>query len=87
MMNIERLSPVSRDLLRQALPDGELVNVLYRDGSRVESGFARERRCFALGERGWLSFLGWEGEPADREACVSRWALTGEAQAALAAAH
>ena len=83
-MDIERLTPISQDLLRQALPEGELVNVLYRDGSRLETGFARERRCFALGERGWLSFLGWEGEPGDGDECVSRWALTGEAQAALA---
>ena len=85
-MDVERLSPVSRDLLRQALPGGQLVNVLYRDGSRLEGGFERERRCFALGERGWLSFLGWDGQPADACDCQSRWGLTDEAQALLAAA-
>jgi hypothetical protein len=84
MMNIERLSPVSRDLLQQALPGGQLVNVLYRDGSRLETGFLRERRCFALGERGWLSFMGWEGQPSDRVECVSRWELTQAAQDLLA---
>jgi hypothetical protein len=85
-MNIERLSPVSRDLLRQALPGGQLVNVLYRDGSRVEVGFERERRCFALGERGWLSFLGWDGRPADGPDCISRWELTDRAQSLLSGA-
>ncbi|MFC3069922.1 hypothetical protein [Phenylobacterium soli] len=83
-MDIERLSPLSRDLLRQALPDGRLVNVLYRGGSRVETGFERERRCFALGERGWLSFAGWEGAPADGEECLSKWELTRAAQVLLA---
>ncbi len=83
-MNIERLSPVSRELLRQALPDGQLVNVLYRDGSRVEIGFERERRCFALGERGWLSFLGWDGRPGEGADSSSRWELTLAAQALLA---
>jgi hypothetical protein len=85
-MDVERLSPVNRDLLRQALPEGQLVNVLYRDGSRLETGFERERRCFALGERGWLSFLGWDGRPADGPDCAARWGLTDEAQALLAAA-
>jgi hypothetical protein len=85
-MDVERLSPVSRDLLKQALPGGQLVNVLYRDGSRLETGFERERRCFALGERGWLSFLGWEGRPADGANCLSRWGLTPAAQSLLARA-
>jgi hypothetical protein len=85
-MDVERLSPVSRDLLRQALPGGQLVNVLYREGSRDELGFDRERRCFALGERGWLSFLGWEGRFADRADCLSRWSLTPAAQDLLAQA-
>jgi hypothetical protein len=83
-MDVERLTPVSRDLLRQALPEGQLVNVLYRDGSRVAAGFERERRCFALGERGWLSFLGWEGRPGESADSSSRWALTQAAQALLA---
>ncbi|MDB5477406.1 MAG: hypothetical protein JWP49_2917 [Phenylobacterium sp.] len=83
-MDVERLSPVSRDLLRQALPGGQLVNELYRDGSRLEGGFERERRCFALGERGWLSFLGWDGRPDDGADCRSRWELTDEAQSLLA---
>jgi hypothetical protein len=82
-MDVERLSPVSRDLLQQALPEGQLVNVLYRDGSRLDAGFERERRCFALGERGWLSFLGWDGQPADAN-CRSRWVLTPEAESLLA---
>ena len=85
-MNVERLSPVSRDLLCQALAGGQLVNVLYRDGRRVETGFERERRCFALGERGWLSFMGWEGRPGEGADSVSRWELTQAAQALLAAA-
>jgi hypothetical protein len=82
-MDVERLSPVSRDLLKQALSGGQLVNELYRDGSRLERGFERERRCFALGERGWLSFLGWDGQPAEGSDCISRWALTDEAQSLL----
>jgi len=85
-MDVERLSPVSRDLLRQALPAGQLVNVLYRDGSRIETGFERERRCFALGERGWLSFLGWDGRPSGGADCSSRWTLTPAAQDLLAQA-
>jgi hypothetical protein len=85
-MDVDRLSPASRDLLRQALAGGQLVNVLYREGSRVESGFDRERRCFALGERGWLSFLGWEGRPAGGADCRSRWSLTPAAQSLLAKA-
>jgi hypothetical protein len=84
-MNVERLTPVSRDLLRQALPAGEVVNVLYRNGSRDETGFERERRCFALGERGWLSFLGWDGRPGEADS-VSRWGLTEAAQDLLGAA-
>ncbi|HEY8617804.1 hypothetical protein [Phenylobacterium sp.] len=83
-MDVERLSPASRDLLLQALPAGEVVNVLYKDGARVELGFARDRRCFALGERGWLSFKGWEGEPSQGAACASRWALTVQALEVLA---
>jgi hypothetical protein len=83
-MDVERLSPVSRDLLRQALRGGQVVNVLYRNGSRLEKGFERERRCFALGERGWLSFLGWEGRPGEGADSVSRWELTQAAQALLA---
>jgi hypothetical protein len=75
-MNVDSLSPVSRALLMQALPAGQLVNVLYRDGLRMQLGFDRERRCFALGERGWLSFLGWEGAPAAGAECASRWGLT-----------
>jgi hypothetical protein len=82
-MDIERLSPVSRDLLREALPGGQLVNELYRDGARIEAGVERERRCFALGERGWLSFMGWDGRPPGGADCRSRWALTDEAQALL----
>lgn len=85
-MNVERLSPVSRDLLSEALPAGRLVNVLYRDGSRDETGFERERRCFALGERGWLSFHGWEGRPGEAENATAIWQLTEEAQELLAAA-
>ena len=45
-------------------------------------GYQRERRCFALGERGWLAFMGWEGRPEAQD-CVSRWALTEAAQALL----
>lgn len=85
-MNLDSLSPSSRALLMQALPDGRLVNVLYDEGARVEDGFARERRCFALGERGWLDFVGWEGRPAAGARCLSRWALTNRAQAILTAA-
>jgi hypothetical protein len=84
-MNLASLSPVNRDLLMQALPDGQLENLLYQDGARSEGGFARERRCFALGERGWLDFIGWEGEPLADARCLSRWALTHEAQMLLAA--
>lgn len=86
-MNVDSLSPVSRALLMQALPAGQLVNVLYRNGSRVQVGFDRERRCFALGERGWLSFLGWEGAPADGAEYASRWALTGAARELLVRAE
>lgn len=82
-MDLAALSPPTRDLLDEALPAGELVNELYRDGQRMEGGFARERRCFALGERGWLAFVGWEGAPATRDDCRSRWALTREALAVL----
>jgi hypothetical protein len=84
-VDVQALSPLTRDLLDEALPGGELVNELYRGGARVEDGFARERRCFALGERGWLSFVGWEGAPAMQADCRSRWALTREAVVALAA--
>jgi hypothetical protein len=45
----------------------------------VEVGYDRERRCFALGERGWLSFLGWEGAPNRGGEYRSLWALTGRA--------
>lgn len=82
-MDLDTLSPLNRELLMQALPDGRLVNVLYNQGARMEGGFARERRCFALGERGWLDFVGWEGKPAGGTDCLSRWALTRKAQAAL----
>lgn len=82
-MNLESLSPVNKALLQQAVPAGELVNVLYRDGERVEVGFARERRCFALGERGWLDFLGWEGAPAAGADYRTRWGLTDQAQQLL----
>ena len=85
-MDLNSLSPPNRALLMQALPDGRLVNVLYDQGARVEDGFARERRCFALGERGWLDFVGWEGQPAAGADCLSRWALTHKAQALLATA-
>lgn len=85
-MDLDSLSPPNRELLMQALPDGRLVNVLYHDGARMEGGFARERRCFALGERGWLDFVGWEGRPSSGECCLSRWALTHKAQALLKAA-
>jgi len=85
-MNIDRLTPLSRDLLRQALAGGLVVNVLYREGARQERGFERERRCFALGKRGWLSFLGWDGRPAEGANCVSRWELTGAAQVLLSQA-
>jgi hypothetical protein len=83
-MNLDRLSPSNKALLLQALPDGRLVNVLYQRGARDEDGFARERRCFALGERGWLDFVGWEGRPQSGADCLSRWALTHRAQALLA---
>lgn len=82
-MNLDSLSPPNKELLLQALPDGRLVNVLYDGGARLERGYARERRCFALGERGWLDFIGWEGRPATGGRCLSRWALTNEAQALL----
>jgi len=82
-MNLETLSPLNRELLLQALPDGRLENLLYKDGARLELGFARERRCFALGERGWLEFVGWEGAPQSGVRCLSRWALSHEAQALL----
>ena len=84
-MNVDNLSPTSRHLLDEAMPQGELVNVLYRDGQRIDAGFSRERRCFALGERGWLAFVGWEGLPTKARHCRSRWALTAEALSALAA--
>lgn len=82
-MDVDSLSPTNRALLEQALPAGLVVNVLYRDGARDESGFLRERRCFALGERGWLDFMGWEGRLAAGVECVARWALTDQAQQAL----
>ncbi len=83
-MNVDDLSPPSRDLLSEAMPAGELVNVLYRNGERLDAGFQRESRCFALGERGWLSFVGWDGKLSADAHCRSRWALTNEAQALLA---
>ncbi len=83
-MNVEDLSPPNRELLSEALPCGELVNVLYEDGERLDLGFRRERRCFALGERGWLAFAGWDGRLAADASCRSRWTLTEEAQSALA---
>jgi hypothetical protein len=84
-MDLDSLSPLNRDLLMQALPDGRLVNVLYDGGSRDERGFDRERRCFALGERGWLDFVGWEGRPGAGPHCRSAWALSPKAQVLLAA--
>lgn len=85
-MDVDNLSPVSRALLLQALPAGQLVNVLYQDGVRVEDGYDRERRCFALGDRGWLSFLGWEGAPSRGGGdYLTRWALTGTALELLTA--
>jgi hypothetical protein len=85
-MDLDTLSPLNRELLMQALPDGRLTNILYQEGARLEGGFARERRCFALGERGWLEFLGWEGQPSAGADCSSRWALSHKAQALLKAA-
>jgi hypothetical protein len=85
-MKLERLSPFNRDLLIEALADGGLENLLYTDGARMEGGFARERRCFALGEQGWLEFLGWEGAPQAGPNCLSRWALSLEAHALLSQA-
>lgn len=82
-MNVQDLSPLNRKLLTEAMPGGELVNVLYERGERLDQGFQRERRCFALGERGWLAFVGWDGRPASDPSCRSRWALTQEAQALL----
>jgi hypothetical protein len=82
-MDLARLSHLNRELLLEALPNGGLTNVLYEQGARVECGFARERRCFALGERGWLDFLGWEGHPTAGADCLSRWGLTGQARAML----
>ncbi len=82
-MDLDRLSPINRELLMEALPNGGLTNVLYLQGARDEGGFARERRCFALGERGWLDFLGWEGQPARGAECLSRWALSRKARAVL----
>jgi hypothetical protein len=84
-MDLDSLSPLNKELLMQALPDGRLVNVLYHEGARVERGFDRERRCFALGERGWLDFVGWEGLPKGGAECLSRWALTHKAQTLLTA--
>jgi hypothetical protein len=84
-MDLDSLTPLNRELLMQALPEGGLTNVLYQEGARLERGFARERRCFALGERGWLDFLGWEGRPTAGADCLSRWALSREAQALLSA--
>ena len=84
-MNVEDLSPPNRALLSEALPGGELVNVLYEAGERLDAGFSRERRCFALGERGWLAFVGWDGRPTTSPSCRSRWALTEAAQAVLSA--
>ncbi|WP_309088699.1 hypothetical protein [Phenylobacterium sp.] len=82
-MNVEDLSPPNRDLLTEALPGGQLINVLYEAGERRDDGFQRERRCFALGERGWLAFVGWDGRLAADASCRSRWALTEAAHAVL----
>jgi hypothetical protein len=84
-MDLDSLSPLNKELLMQALPEGRLVNVLYHEGARVERGFDRERRCFALGERGWLDFVGWEGLPKRGAECLSLWALTHKAQTLLSA--
>jgi hypothetical protein len=81
-MDLDRLSSSNIELLMQALSDGRLVNLLYEEGARLEGGFARERRCFALGERGWLDFVGWEGRP-DEVRYLSRWTLSDAAQALL----
>ena len=82
-MNVDELSPPNRELLAEALPAGELVNVLYEGGERLDAGFRRERRCFALGERGWLAFVGWDGPLVGQASCRSRWTLTEAAQAVL----
>jgi hypothetical protein len=84
-MDIHALSPVSRALLMQARACGQLVNVLYQDGARDERAFAQDRRCFALGERGWLTFVGWEGRPAQDADCRTRWTLTHRAEELLSA--
>ena len=83
-MDVESLSPMNRDLLRQAMPGGLLINVLCQGGARDDVGYQRERRCFALGERGWLDFMGWEGRPHAGCDCISRWALTDAALSLLA---
>jgi len=82
-VNVEDLSPPNRELLSEALPGGQLINVLYEAGERLDAGFQRERRCFALGERGWLAFVGWDGRLAADASCRSRWALTEAAHAVL----
>jgi hypothetical protein len=84
-MRVEDLSPPNRRLLIEALPEGQLLNVLYQDGERLDAGVSRERRCFALGERGWLNFVGWEGSPVGGDQRAARWALTNEAQTLLRA--
>lgn len=82
-MDVDDLSPPARALLIEAMPAGVLVNELYRAGERLDVGFSRERRCFALGERGLLDFLGWDGAPGGAPDCRSRWGLTDRAQALL----
>lgn len=82
-MNVDDLTPPNRALLSEAFPSGELVNVLYEAGERLDDGFRRERRCFALGERGWLAFVGWDGRLAGDPFCRSRWTLTDAAHEVL----
>lgn len=85
-MNVENLSPPARALLSEAVRRGELVNVLYACGRRQDEGFSRERRCFALGERGWLDFRGFDGAPSGGDDCCSRWAPSPLARQALGVA-
>lgn len=82
-MDVNSLSQLNRDLLIEAMLAGQVVNALYRNGERLEGGFSRERRCFALGERGWLDFVGWEGAKTAGAELRARWALTAEALRAL----
>jgi hypothetical protein len=78
------LTPEERELLEQAGDDSCLVNVLIHDGQRQEDGFARERACQRLAERGLLRFLGWVGAPSRGAVWSSRWSLTDAARRGLA---